>query len=140
MTLLYTTNFTVSIDGSTPIRFLFIQPPSVLYNFTAYDQQSLQFGHHNLDLMLLDANETADSAHNSNFLFDYVIINDTMQPGATPTSVHQSKKGVVAGAIAGGIVGGFTVLACLCYLVLFYRHRARSDMPNLLPERNLLVT
>ncbi len=80
MTFLYTTNFTVSIDGSTPIRFLFVQPSSISYNFTAYNQQSLQFGNHNLDLMLLDANETSDGAHNSNFLFDYADINDTGTP------------------------------------------------------------
>src|SRR6266550_9158420 len=98
MTFLYTTNFTVSIDGSTPIRFLFVQPSSISYNFTAYNQQSLQFGNHNLDLMLLDANETSDGAHNSNFLFDYADINDTGTPstGATPSTSTTPSTGAMS--------------------------------------------
>jgi len=146
MTFLYTSNFTVSIDGSTPIRFLFVQPSVVVYNFTAYNQQSLPFGNHNLDLMLLDANETSDSAHNSNFLFDYAEINDTTpSTGATPstgtTPSPDATKSVAIGKIVGGIVGGLTALACLCYLVrLWCRRRARSTMSYLRPERNLPVT
>jgi hypothetical protein len=89
MTFLYISNFTVSVDNSTPVQFLFYQlGPPASYNFSAYDKQFLQFGNHNLDLMQLDTNETGDSDHNSNFLFDYAVINETMPfPGATTTSL-----------------------------------------------------
>ncbi|KAF8338366.1 hypothetical protein F5887DRAFT_517091 [Amanita rubescens] len=142
MTLVYTTNFTVNIDGGIPIQFLFVQPSnsSALYNFTVYNQQSLQFGNHNLDLMLLDTNETGDGAHNSNFLFDYAEVNDTTpSTGVTPSP--GARKGIAVGTIVGGIVGGLTALACLCYLVrLWYLRRARSTMSYSRPrrpERNL---
>ena len=91
MTFLYISNFTVSVDKSAPIHFLFYRTSAhALYNFTAYDNQFLQFGNHNLDLVQLDTNETLDSANNSNFLFDYAVINETMPsvtPGATATSL-----------------------------------------------------
>jgi hypothetical protein len=147
MTLLYPTNFTVSIDGSTPTQSFFGEPPAAVYSFTAYDQQSLQFGPHNLDLMLLDY--FGIQADNSNFLFDDAIINETNPfPGAPtsstsvlastetspslgaptssptiPASAHHSTK---VGAIAGGVIGGIAALACLCCLVVFYRRQASS--------------
>jgi hypothetical protein len=87
MTFFYTSSFNVSVDNSTPIQFFLYRsgsPP--LYNFTAYDEQFLQSGNHILDLMELDTNDTADSPHNSNFLFDFVVINETMPfPDATPS-------------------------------------------------------
>jgi hypothetical protein len=168
MTFEYISNFTVSIDNSTPIQFLFYRSGlPALYNFTAYDQQSLQFGNHNLDLKQLDTNETGDSAHNSNFLFDYAVINEmepfpnatssldaaattssasapnatfSLAPGATTSSASAPQsKTEDAGAIAGGVIGGLIVLACLCYLVFFYRRRARSMVYDSPPERNFLV-
>src|SRR3984957_13547407 len=150
MTLVYTTNFTVSIDGSIPMEFFFNAPPGIIFNFTAYDQQTLQFGNHNLDLMLQDTNETADAAHNSNFLCDYASIYETMpSPGGTTSSVSSSSvssssvssssvssssttKGAVAGAIAG--VAGIAIISGLYYL---YRRRAGSAVSN---SRNLPVT
>src|ERR1700722_11915765 len=161
MTLVYTTNFTVSIDGSIPMEFFFNAPPGIIFNFTAYDQQTLQFGNHNLDLMLQDTNETADAAHNSNFLFDYASIYETMpSPGGTTSLVSSSSvssssvssssvssssvssvssaspasttKGAVAGAIAG--VAGIAIISGLYYL---YRRRAGSAVSN---SRNLPVT
>jgi hypothetical protein len=87
-----------------------------------------------LDLVQLDTNESV--AHNSNFLFDYAVINDTAPfpnvtsssaPGAATSSssalAPQSKKKNVAGAIAGGVVAGL-ILASLCYLLFFHRRQA----------------
>jgi hypothetical protein len=142
MVFLYISNFTVSVDNSTPIHFLFYPlGPDVtaVYNFTAYDEQFLQFGNHKLDLKQLDTNETGDSAHNSNFLFDYAVINDTkpfphakpsVAPNGTtnPLATAQSKKGDLGGAIAGGVIGGIIwiiVLAYLCRLVFFHPENLR---------------
>ena len=147
MTLLYTTNFTVSVDGSTPIRYLFTREQVAIHNFVAYDLQSLQFGAHNLDLMLLDSNDNSD--HNSNFLFDYASVNEsdpsvggTSSPSATASLVSAPAiTAKNAGAIAGGIIGGVAALACLYCLVLFHRRQVRSvTLSDLPPGGNPLVS
>lgn len=163
MTFLYTTNFTVSIDASTPVQFLFTHPLRMVYNFSVYDIQLLQFGPHNLDLMFLDSNDNSD--HNSNFLFDYASVNETVPPpGATtslasavtslppytkppstttsvsiPTSKHsKAATSANSGSIAGGVLAGLVVLACL---LLFYRRRAHSRaLFGSPPERNISQT
>jgi hypothetical protein len=82
--LIYAINFQVSIDGGGQTQYQFdgVCDPTAsscafVYNFTAYNTQSLQPGDHTLDLKLLNATGINANQNLTLFQFQYAVVNET---------------------------------------------------------------
>jgi hypothetical protein len=87
-------NFQVSIDGGVQTQYQIngICDPTAssctfIYNFTAYNIQSLQSGNHSLDLTLLNATGINAAGNVTVFPFEYAVVNET---DAFPTQAISS--------------------------------------------------
>lgn len=125
-------NVNVTLDGntsSTTTNTHAAGSAMKTYNFSLYNAQSLSFGYHEVDILLLDWTSGAKST----LWFDYAAINNTKRSSVNPLPTQSSASSISTRShmnlivIMESVAGGLLLVAAMVMTLLCARRRQHKS-------------